>query len=77
MYRTVNDKKSITKKTKIILPVHYTGMPSNLEEISELCEQHNIILMEDQLMQLDLDIKHRKKAHMEQLYVLDFTLQKI
>ncbi len=40
-------KKSITKKTKIILPVHYAGMPSNLEEISELCKQHNIILMED------------------------------
>src|SRR3989344_4939019 len=37
-------KKAITKKTKIILPVHYAGMPSNLEEISELCRQHNIIL---------------------------------
>lgn len=40
-------KKSITKKTRAILPVHFGGMPSNLDEIQNLCDQHNIILIED------------------------------
>ncbi|MEM3063294.1 MAG: DegT/DnrJ/EryC1/StrS family aminotransferase [Nitrososphaerota archaeon] len=40
-------KKLITKKTKAVLPVHFAGMPANLNEISDLCKQHNIVLMED------------------------------
>lgn len=40
-------KKSITKKTQVILPVHFGGMPCNLDEIMTLCEEFNIILVED------------------------------
>ncbi len=38
---------SITKKTKVILPVHFGGFPSNLDMIQELCKKHNLILVED------------------------------
>jgi len=40
-------KKSITKKTKVILPVHLGGMPCNLDEISALCKGTEITLIED------------------------------
>ena len=40
-------KKRITSKTKIILPVHFGGMPANLIEFKELCKKHNLILIED------------------------------
>lgn len=40
-------KKAITKKTKVILPVHFGGMPSNIDEIQHLCNQHNLIQIED------------------------------
>ena len=40
-------KKSITKKTRVILPVHFGGMPCNLDKIMTLCEEFNIILVED------------------------------
>lgn len=40
-------KQLITKKTKIILPVHYAGTTCNLEQISEMCKQQDIVLMED------------------------------
>lgn len=40
-------KKSITKKTKVILPVHFAGMPSNLSEIQKICHEHDLILIED------------------------------
>jgi len=40
-------KKSITKNTQVILPVHFGGMPCKLNEISDLCKQNNISLIED------------------------------
>lgn len=53
-------KKSLTKKTALILPVHYAGMPCDLEEISELCKQHNIILMEDAAHAAGATYKNKK-----------------
>jgi len=39
--------KSISKKTKAILPVHFAGMPANLDKIKDLCNEHNLVLIED------------------------------
>jgi dTDP-4-amino-4,6-dideoxygalactose transaminase len=39
--------KVISAKTKIILPVHFGGFPSNLLEISKLCKEHGLHLVED------------------------------
>ena len=44
----INDvKKKITKKTKAIVPVHFGGMPCNLNGILEICEKFNLKLIED------------------------------
>ncbi len=40
-------KEKITKNTRAILPVHFAGMPCNLEEILKICKQFNIKLIED------------------------------
>ncbi len=40
-------EKSITEKTKIILPVHFAGMPAALAKIKRLCKDHNLTLIED------------------------------
>lgn len=40
-------KKKISKKTKAILPVHYGGMPCNINEINDLCKQFKLELIED------------------------------
>ena len=53
-------KKLITKKTKVILPVHYAGMPCDLGEISELCKQHNIVLIEDAAHAAGTTYKNKK-----------------
>jgi len=42
-----NIKKTITSKTKVILPVHFGGMPSDLKEIKKICKQNNISMVED------------------------------
>lgn len=45
---SVNEiKKAISKKTKIIMPVHTLGMPSNMPEIIKLAKKKNILVFED------------------------------
>lgn len=39
--------KLITKRTKAILPVHFAGMPCNLDEIKKICNENNLYLIED------------------------------
>lgn len=44
----VNDvKKKIQKNTKLILPVHFAGLPANLSDLSNLAKNHNCFLIED------------------------------
>src|SRR5574337_1090829 len=40
-------EKHITKNTRIILPVHFAGMPSNLDKLSSFCKETDITLIED------------------------------
>jgi len=40
-------RKLITKKTKVILPVHFAGIPCDLDEIMTLCDESSSVLIED------------------------------
>lgn len=40
-------KKRINKKTKIIIPVHYGGLPCNLKKIKEAADKHGLVVIED------------------------------
>jgi len=40
-------ENSVTERTKIILPVHFAGMPCDLNRIMKICKKHNIVLIED------------------------------
>ena len=40
-------EKKITKKTKAIVPVHYSGLAADLGEIGKLCDAYNLFLSED------------------------------
>jgi len=46
----IDDKKieqAITTKTKAIVPMHYAGVPCNMDKISEIAEQHKLFIIED------------------------------
>lgn len=53
-------EEKITKKTKIIIPVHYTGLPCNLEKIREVANKHNLIIIEDACHALGAKYKDSK-----------------
>ena len=40
-------QKNITKKTKAVMPVHLSGIPSNLEKIKKICKINKLDLIED------------------------------
>tara|TARA_B100000989_G_C19532840_1_gene471124 strand:+ start:12251 stop:13375 length:1125 start_codon:yes stop_codon:yes gene_type:complete len=40
-------KKKITKRTKAIMPVHYSGDPVNIQEIYKLAKKYNLRVIED------------------------------
>lgn len=40
-------EKKITSKTKIIIPVHYGGLPCNMKKIKEIANKHKLIIIED------------------------------
>ena len=44
-HRLIEDK--ITPKTKAIIPVHLFGQPAEIETIGQICETHNLQLIED------------------------------
>lgn len=40
-------KKNITKKTKAIIPVHFAGMPCNMNKIIKIAKKNNLKIIED------------------------------
>ncbi|EKN63429.1 UDP-4-amino-4,6-dideoxy-N-acetyl-beta-L-altrosamine transaminase [Schinkia azotoformans] len=40
-------EKKITTKTKAIIPVHFTGQPADLDEITAIAKKYNLIVIED------------------------------
>lgn len=40
-------EEKITGKTKLIVPVHYSGNPVDLEHLSEIAVDHNLLIVED------------------------------
>ncbi len=40
-------ERVITKKTKVIVPVHFAGLPAELKDISKIARKHNLIVIED------------------------------
>jgi len=40
-------EKKISKKTKVLIPVHFAGQPADMEAISEIAKEKNLYVIED------------------------------
>ncbi len=40
-------KKAINRRTKVIMPVHMCGSMAHLQELQQICNEHDLILLED------------------------------
>ncbi|MGN7478784.1 UDP-4-amino-4,6-dideoxy-N-acetyl-beta-L-altrosamine transaminase [Solibacillus silvestris] len=60
-------RANLTKKTKAIIPVDFTGQPVDMDEIMDIASEHNLVVIEDGAHSLGATYKGRKvgtTAHM-------------
>ena len=65
-------EQKITEKTKAIIPVHFTGQPSALEEINDLAKKHQLIIIEDAAHALGAEYKQRKIGSISDMTMFSF-----
>jgi len=53
-------KKSISKKSIMILPVHFAGMPANMQQIKEIATENKLHLIEDAAHAVGSTYNHKK-----------------
>jgi len=56
----ISVEKSIDKKTKALMPIHYAGLPCKIDELSEIAKRKKIILIEDAAESLGSTINKKK-----------------
>lgn len=65
-------RKKITKKTKAIIAVHYTGQPCDMDEIHAIAKEHHLTVIEDAAHALGADYKGRKIGTISDMTTFSF-----
>ena len=56
---TRNLERLITEKTRAIVAVHYAGVQCDIEYLKDLCDRHNLYLVEDAAQAIDVQHNNR------------------
>ena len=56
----ISIEKVLTKKTKLILPVHFGGFPCQLDEIKKIANENNCFVVEDAAHAMGSTYDHQK-----------------
>jgi len=71
-------KEKITKKTKVIMPIHYGGSPcKNIKELRKIAEEHGIILIEDAAESLGAKIDNKMVGSFGNATMFSFCQNKV
>lgn len=70
-------KKTITERTKMIIPVHLYGHPANMDEIKKIVEKHGLYIVEDAAEAHGAEYKDRKVGSMGDVGCFSFYGNKI
>ena len=65
-------KAKITKKTKAIIPVNYTGQPCDIDLINEIAKKHNLMVIEDASHALGAKYKGKKVGSLCDMSIFSF-----
>lgn len=68
----VKIKKKITKKTKALIPVDFTGLPVDLEKILQIAKDNNSIIIEDASHALGATYKDSKIGSISDMTIFSF-----
>jgi len=62
----------ITEKTKAIIPVHFTGLPCDMDEILKIAKKYNLVVIDDGAHALGTTYKDRKVGSMTDMTTFSF-----
>lgn len=65
-------EKKITEKTRAVIPVHFTGQPCEMDEITRIAKKHNLIVIEDAAHALGASYKNRKIGTISDMTIFSF-----
>jgi len=65
-------KKKISKKTKMVIPVHLYGHPADVDSIKEVVEGKNILILEDSCQAHGAEYKKRKTGSLGDIGCFSF-----
>lgn len=65
-------EKAITPKTRAIMPVHFAGLPVDLEEIYSLAKKYNLRVIEDAAHAIGAEYKGKKIGSFGDIAVMSF-----
>lgn len=67
-----NVEKSITPKTKAIIPVHLFGQPVNIDPINEIANKYNLKVLEDAAQSHGAEFNHKRTGGMTDAAAFSF-----
>ncbi|TGV06419.1 UDP-4-amino-4,6-dideoxy-N-acetyl-beta-L-altrosamine transaminase, partial [Mesorhizobium sp. M00.F.Ca.ET.186.01.1.1] len=62
----------ITKRTKAIIPVDFTGQPADMEEIMAIAREHNLVVIEDAAHSLGATYKGERIGNIADMTMFSF-----
>ncbi len=65
-------ESKITKKTKVIMPMHYGGYPCNMDAIKKIAKKHNLIIIEDAATAIGTSYKDKKVGNIGDMTCFSF-----
>ena len=64
--------KAITKKTKVLMPVHFAGLPVDLDPLYALAKQHHLRVVEDCAHSIGAEYKGKRLGSFGDIQVFSF-----
>ena len=69
-------KKAITKRTKVVMPVHMCGSMADLDALTSICTEHHLLLLEDACQAIGGSYKGRPLGSIGDLGCFSFDFVK-
>lgn len=69
-------KRKITARTRAILPVHFHGLPADMDALRSIAKEHNLVLIDDAAHAIETQYKGRKMGHLGDITCFSFYITK-
>jgi perosamine synthetase len=70
-------QEKITQKTRVIMPVHYGGLPCHVKELQEVADDKRLILLEDAAESIGASIHGKKVGSFSDAAIFSFCANKV